>query len=88
MTLATPKDRFQLAKERLAKNPDDFEAHLILAEEFLNNHRLKEAEQELLLARQIKGVKTPGAINQETQVLGKKTTLSLESLWQRKEESD
>ncbi len=49
--LFLPKDKFQLAKERLIKNPDDFEAHLILAEEYLENNQVEEAEKELLLAQ-------------------------------------
>jgi tetratricopeptide (TPR) repeat protein len=45
------KDKFQLAKEQLIKNPNDFEAHLILAEEYLKNNQVEEAEKELLLAQ-------------------------------------
>jgi tetratricopeptide (TPR) repeat protein len=46
-----PKDKFQLAKERLIKNQNDFEAHLILAEEYLENNQVEAAEEELLLAQ-------------------------------------
>lgn len=45
-----PKNQFQQAKERLVRNPKDFEAHLMLAEEYLKNNQLDEAEKELLLA--------------------------------------
>ena len=38
-SLFAPKDQFQLAKERILKNPNDLEAHLILAEEFLKNNQ-------------------------------------------------
>ncbi|MFZ5365802.1 MAG: tetratricopeptide repeat protein [Patescibacteria group bacterium] len=48
-----PKDKFQLARERVLKNPNDLEAHLILAEEFLKNNELDKAEKELLAAQQI-----------------------------------
>lgn len=53
LSLFLPKDRFQQAKERLVRNPNDFEAHLILAEKYLNNNQLEKAEKELLLAQKI-----------------------------------
>jgi len=43
------KDPFQDAKNRILKNPNDIEAHLLLAEEFLKNNMLDEAEKELTL---------------------------------------
>jgi len=43
------KDPFQKAKNRILKNPNDIEAHLLLAEEFLKNNMLDEAEKELTL---------------------------------------
>lgn len=54
LSVFLPKSQFQQAKEQLVKNPNDFEAHLILAEEYLNNNQIDEAEKELLLAQQIK----------------------------------
>lgn len=48
-----PKNRSQTAKERLVKNPRDFEARLILAEEYLKNNRIEEAEKELRLAQSL-----------------------------------
>lgn len=48
-----PKDKFQVARERVLKNPKDFEAHLILAEEFLKNNQIEEAEKELIAANSI-----------------------------------
>ncbi|MFC1727187.1 tetratricopeptide repeat protein [Patescibacteria group bacterium] len=83
LSLAFPKDRFQLAKERLSNNPQDIEAHLILAEEFLNNNQYQEAEAELMMVQKFKNSE-----NQGSQVLGEKTSLRLERLWQRKNESD
>ncbi len=79
-----PKDRFQQAKERLVKNPQDLAAHLILAEEFLNNHQIQEAEKELALARQIE----EDFGFQNNQVLGETTDTQLEKLGQQIEESD
>jgi len=48
-----PKNRFQLAKERVLRNPKDLEAHLILAEEFLKNNQLDEAGRELREAERL-----------------------------------
>jgi len=50
-SLFLPKNQFQQAKERLIKNPNDFEAHLILAKEFLKNNQFEKAEKELLMAQ-------------------------------------
>jgi tetratricopeptide (TPR) repeat protein len=50
-SLLLPKNQFQQAKEHLVKNPNDFEAHLILAEEFLKNNQFEKAEKELLMAQ-------------------------------------
>lgn len=67
-----PKDRFQQTKERLINNPMDYEAHLVLAEEFLKNNQFEEAEKELTLKTQ--------------NVLGINSRLEL--LWQKKHYSD
>ena len=76
-----PKDAFQQAKENLLKNPNDFQAQITLAEEFLTNNQFEEAEKALLLAE--------NQIHQSTsQVLGEKTNPQLEELWQRKYYSD
>lgn len=53
LSVILPKDRFQKAKEALAQNPNDFDSHLILAEEFLKNNQVEEAEKELFLAQKI-----------------------------------
>lgn len=67
-----PKDKFQQIKERLINNPMDYEAHLVLAEEFLKNNQFEEAEKELTLKTQ--------------NVLGISSRLEL--LWQKKHYSD
>lgn len=82
-SLFLPKNRFQLAKERLVKNPRDFEAHLVLAEEYLKNSQVEQAEKELLLAQNSFQAKT--TFNQENSlVLGEESNLKWEELWQRK----
>ncbi|HUS59758.1 MAG TPA: hypothetical protein VMX76_00010 [Nevskiaceae bacterium] len=53
-SLTLPKNQFQQAKEKLVKNPNEFEAHLILAEEFLKNNQFEKAEKELLMAQEQK----------------------------------
>lgn len=52
-----PKTQFQLLKEKIVKNPADYEAHLQLAEAFLKNNQYQEAENELLQFR-VLGVST------------------------------
>ncbi len=86
-SLTLPKNRFQLAKERLIKNPNDLEAHLILAEEYLNNNKIEEAEKELLLAQRNYEF---GIMNSKprSQVLGGESSLRWEELWQRKKEAN
>lgn len=76
-----PKNNFQQAKQSLLRNPNDFQAQLVLAEEFLANNQFEKAEKALLLAE--------SQIYQSTsQVLGEQTNLQLEELWQRKLYSD
>lgn len=76
-SLFLPKDQFQLAKERLVKNPNDFEAHLILAEEYLVNNQIKEAEEELIAASSLQP-------DSHQQVLG--LSSRLDELWLRWQE--
>lgn len=71
-----PKNHFQLAKEKLIKNTNDFEAHLILTEEFLKNNQFEEAEKELLAAQNL----------HSTKILGWPS--KLEELWRQKHYSD
>lgn len=78
-SLFLPKDRFQLAKERLVKNPNDFEAHLILAEEYLANNQIEKAERELIAASSIQPV-----ADSKQQVLG--LSSRLDELWLRWQE--
>lgn len=90
LSLSLPKNQIQQAKERLAKNPADFEAHLMMAEEYLDHHQLPEAEKELLLAEESQPVRKFGdlIINQsKNNVLGEATS-TLTELWQIKRESD
>jgi tetratricopeptide (TPR) repeat protein len=41
-----PKNQFQMTKDFVIKNPNNSEAHLSLATEFLKNNQLQEAEKE------------------------------------------
>ncbi len=72
-----PKDDWQLIKERLIANPNDFQLHLQLAEKLLADRRFNEAEEELLY------VSSP---NQK--VLGLQSQSKLEELWQEKHYND
>lgn len=82
-SLFLPKTRFELAKERILQNPNDFEAHLILAEEFLKNNQMGLAETELLAAKNIQH----SAYNIENKrVLG--LSSRLEELWLRYQEEN
>lgn len=95
--LVSPKTNFQKIKEQLVKNPNDFEAHLQLAEKFLENNQFEEAERTLLLAQNRRQTTGPGLaeaepragnIEQRENVLGEKDNLKLEELWERKHYSD
>jgi len=80
-----PKDRFQEAKEQVLKNPQDSAAHLILAEEFLNNNEIDKAQKELLAAQQYSPAKrdlaSPDNLSSQPKVLG--VTSKIEELWNR-----
>jgi len=78
-SLFLPKDKFQLAKERLVKNPNDFEARLILAEEYLINNQIEEAEEELVAVSSIQP-----STGSKQQVLG--LSSRLDELWLRWQE--
>jgi tetratricopeptide (TPR) repeat protein len=84
-----PKDEFQLLKQRLIRNPNDFETHLELAERFLENNQLEEAERALQIVDSFQ------ASVVSEQVLGKTSSLETENwllktkrLWQQKHYSD
>lgn len=57
-----PKNRFEEAKNQILKNPNDIEAHLTLAEEYLKNNQLEEAEEELFLVASL-GKKNPQVLS-------------------------
>ena len=76
-----PKDEFQLLKQRLIRNPNDFEANLLMAEKFLENNQFEEAEKELLIAENIQQT-----TDNKEKVLG--LTSKLGELWQQKRYSD
>jgi tetratricopeptide (TPR) repeat protein len=84
--LFSPKTDFQKIKEKLIKKPTDFEAHLRLAEKFLENNQFEEAERALLLAQnrqQATDDREP-----KNKVLGEEANTKLEELWARKHSSD
>jgi len=81
ISLLLDQTSFQQAKRTLLKNPQDFEAKIVLAEEFLNHNQFEEAERILLLAQ--------NQIDQSGEkVLGQKTNQVIEKLWQQKHYSD
>lgn len=76
-----PKSTFQQAKEKLINDPNDLQAQITLAEEFLANNQFEKAEKILLLAQ--------SQINQsDNQILGEQTSQKFEELWQKKHYSD
>lgn len=83
ISLFSSKDNLQKIKERLVKNPQDFEAHLHLAEKFLKNNQFEEAERALMLAQELKGLEY-----EEAKILGEKTDSKFKDLWQKKLYSD
>lgn len=97
ISLISPKNNFQRIKEELIKNPNDFEAHLQLAEKFLGNNQFEEAEKALLLAQKIQQTTNPGLAEAEPRagnkqqsgnILGEKSNVKLEELWEGKHYSD
>lgn len=91
-----PKDEFQLLKQRLIRNPNDFETHLELAERFLENNQLEEAERALLIADSLQASVDRKLTEKNAQdVLGETSLLKPENwllktkqLWQKKQYSD
>lgn len=81
-----PKDDWQLIKEKLIANPDDFQLHVQLAEKLLADRRFDEAEKELLLAQEIGQTDRSSSPNQK--VLGLQSQSRLEELWQEKHYND
>ena len=93
-----PKDEFQLLKQRLIRNPADFETNLQMAEKFLENNQLEEAERILLLAEKISSFQFRAAgiasgdarpvSSSEKRVLGEQANTKFNELWQQKRYSD
>lgn len=81
-----PKDEWQLLKDKLIAQPNDFQSHILLAEKLLDDRRFEEAEKELLLASKIKQSQQTSSSNQK--VLGEQTQSKLEKLWQKKHYND
>ena len=81
-----PKDDWQLTKEKLAANPNDFRQHLQLGQKLLANQQFDEAEKELLLAERINQVSPVPSSDQK--VLGAQKETQLEELWQEKHTHD
>jgi tetratricopeptide (TPR) repeat protein len=79
-----PKNQFDTAKEAILKNPEDIQAHLVLAEEFLNRNRLDQSLNELVLVDNL--YQQIAINNQETRVLGISSVLN--DLWNRWRENN
>jgi len=74
-SIFSQKDPFQEAKNQVLKNPGDIQAHLDLAEEFLKNNMLDEAEKELTLVANLE--------KESPQVLGLASRFSqIKARWQ------
>lgn len=48
-----PKDAFQKAREKVLRNSQDNQSHLVLAEQFLKTNQIKETQKELLLVEKL-----------------------------------
>ena len=87
-----PKDEFQLLKQKLIRNPNDFETNLQMAEKFLENNQLEEAEKVLRLAQQhLRGGGAPPSAGRHLggeMILGEQANTKLNELWQQKYYSD
>lgn len=67
---------FEKAKNDILKNPQNIQAHLSLAEEFLKNNQIDKAEEELLIIAQLNSQE-----NNQSDVLG--ISSKLEELWSK-----
>lgn len=65
-----PKNQFDEARTLVIKNPNDTEAHFILASEFIKNNQLQEAEKELTIIANLEQKK-----KSNSNVLGSDTKL-------------
>ena len=52
LTSFLPKNTFQEAKNKLLRNPNDFQSQITLAEKLLENNQFEEAERVLLLTQE------------------------------------
>ncbi|MBI3981151.1 hypothetical protein HY345_04090 [Candidatus Microgenomates bacterium] len=62
-----PLSDFEKIKNRVIKNPQDFEAHLLLAEQFKNNRQYLEALAEIDLA--LKLTQNPGLLTKRQEII-------------------
>lgn len=85
-SLFGPKNRSELAKQHLSLG-ENFESHLVLAEEFLQANDLAGAERELLAASRLVETATFSSPNEQTNILGVAAS-RLEELWRQKRARD
>lgn len=79
-----PMGKVDLVKQQLIKNPNDISAHLTLAEEFLNNNQLNEAQKELVLVNNLS--QQVALADQQSKVLGISSVLN--DLWTKWQEAN
>ncbi|PIU03447.1 hypothetical protein COT44_03315 [Candidatus Shapirobacteria bacterium CG08_land_8_20_14_0_20_39_18] len=83
-SLFLPKTRAELAKQQLINNPNDIPAHLVLAEEFLNNNQLEETQKELVVVDNLN--KQLAQTEQKSNVLGISSVVN--GLWTKWQEAN
>lgn len=82
-----PKNDFQKLQQQLAENPSDLKAVLNLAEKFLANNQLEEAEKTLLLVKIISD-RPVANDHSPDRVLGEQSNPKEKELWQEKHLAD
>jgi Tfp pilus assembly protein PilF len=83
-SLSSPKNQFDAAKEQVIRNPNNIQAHLVLAEEFLNNNQLDKAQNELVLVDNLN--QRLALTEQQSKVLG--ITSIVNGLWAKWQEAN
>lgn len=82
-----PQSEIQRIKLQLLINPFNFDNHLVLAKEFINNHQFIEAERTLMLAEKIANSQFLKDNSKKANIKEEKL-ISLQELWQEKNMAD
>jgi len=81
-SFASPSGHLQRIREKILKNPYDFDTRLQLIEAYLENNQFDRAEEELGKAQRCRGTETQECKNAEAQ------SKKLENLWREKQAKD